>query len=68
MAEGMRMEDVSRIAYQLIRALDHCDRHNILHRDVKVRFVLIFKIDLRPRLLISCIVLISNTAPEYNVR
>ncbi|KAL3763467.1 hypothetical protein ACHAW5_002719 [Stephanodiscus triporus] len=35
MAEGLRMEDVSRIAYQLLSALDHCDRHNILHRDLK---------------------------------
>eukprot|EP00571_Detonula_confervacea_P016967 CAMPEP_0172302390 /NCGR_PEP_ID=MMETSP1058-20130122/4086_1 /TAXON_ID=83371 /ORGANISM="Detonula confervacea, Strain CCMP 353" /LENGTH=474 /DNA_ID=CAMNT_0013012833 /DNA_START=120 /DNA_END=1544 /DNA_ORIENTATION=- len=35
MAEGLRTEDVSRIAYQLLSAVDHCDRHNILHRDIK---------------------------------
>ncbi|KAL7548484.1 hypothetical protein ACHAWF_011766 [Thalassiosira exigua] len=34
-AEGLRTEDVSRIAYQLLSAVDHCDRHNILHRDIK---------------------------------
>ena len=68
MADGMRTEDVSRIAYQLLSALDHCGRHNILHRDIKVRFELTFKIDSRPRLLTSCIFSISNTAPEYNVR
>lgn len=35
MAEGLRTEDVSRIAYQLLSAVDHCDKHNILHRDIK---------------------------------
>mmetsp|Transcript_337 Transcript_337/g.657 ORF Transcript_337/g.657 Transcript_337/m.657 type:complete len:474 (-) Transcript_337:470-1891(-) len=35
MAEGLRTEEVSRIAYQLLSAVDHCDRHNILHRDIK---------------------------------
>lgn len=35
MAEGLRTEEVSRIAYQLVAAVDHCDRHNILHRDIK---------------------------------
>lgn len=35
MAEGLRTEEVSRIAHQLLSAVDHCDRHNILHRDIK---------------------------------
>ena len=35
MAEGLRTEDVSRIAYQLLSAVDHCDKHNIFHRDIK---------------------------------
>ncbi|KAL7534491.1 hypothetical protein ACHAXR_007223 [Thalassiosira sp. AJA248-18] len=35
MAEGLRTEDVSRIAYQLLSALNHCESHNILHRDLK---------------------------------
>mmetsp|Transcript_18866 Transcript_18866/g.39697 ORF Transcript_18866/g.39697 Transcript_18866/m.39697 type:complete len:476 (-) Transcript_18866:331-1758(-) len=35
MADGLRTEDVSRIAYQLLSAIDHCDRHNVLHRDIK---------------------------------
>mmetsp|Transcript_4014 Transcript_4014/g.7669 ORF Transcript_4014/g.7669 Transcript_4014/m.7669 type:complete len:474 (+) Transcript_4014:208-1629(+) len=35
MAEGLRTEEVSRIAYQLLSAVDHCDRHNIIHRDIK---------------------------------
>lgn len=33
--EGLRTEDVSRMAFQLLSAVDHCDRHNILHRDIK---------------------------------
>jgi len=35
MAEGLRTEDVSRIAHQLLSAVDHCDRHNVIHRDIK---------------------------------
>jgi len=35
MADGLRTEDVSRIAFQLLSAVDHCDKHNILHRDIK---------------------------------
>lgn len=34
-SEGLRTEDVSRIAFQLLSAVDHCERHNILHRDIK---------------------------------
>jgi len=33
--EGLRTEDVSRMAFQLLSAVDHCDRYNILHRDIK---------------------------------
>lgn len=33
--EDLTTEDVSRISYQLISAIDHCCQHNILHRDVK---------------------------------
>lgn len=36
MADGLRTEDVSRIAYQLLSAVDHCARHNVVHRDIKV--------------------------------
>jgi serine/threonine protein kinase len=28
-------DDVSRIAYQLLSAIDHCSKHRILHRDIK---------------------------------
>lgn len=35
MAEGLRTEDVSRIAYQLLSSVAHCEKHNILHRDIK---------------------------------
>lgn len=35
MTEGLRTEDVSRIAYQLLSAVDHCEKNNILHRDIK---------------------------------
>lgn len=34
-SEGLRTEDVSRMAYQLLSAVDHCDQYNILHRDIK---------------------------------
>ncbi|KAL3797643.1 hypothetical protein HJC23_013475 [Cyclotella cryptica] len=32
---GLRTEDVSRISYQLLSAVDHCDKHGVIHRDVK---------------------------------
>ena len=35
---GMRTEDVSRISYQLLTAVDHCAKHGIIHRDIKVRY------------------------------
>eukprot|EP00538_Stauroneis_constricta_P011413 CAMPEP_0119557602 /NCGR_PEP_ID=MMETSP1352-20130426/9227_1 /TAXON_ID=265584 /ORGANISM="Stauroneis constricta, Strain CCMP1120" /LENGTH=659 /DNA_ID=CAMNT_0007604735 /DNA_START=100 /DNA_END=2079 /DNA_ORIENTATION=+ len=33
--EDLRTEDVSRICFQLIDALAHCAKHNVLHRDIK---------------------------------
>jgi len=33
--EDLRTEDISRIAYQLLSAIDHCAKSNILHRDIK---------------------------------
>ena len=33
--ESLRTEDVSRVAFQLLSAVDHCARHNIIHRDIK---------------------------------
>ena len=32
---GLRINDVSRIAFQLIDAVDHCAKHNVIHRDIK---------------------------------
>ena len=32
---GLRTEDVSRICYQLLSAVDHCARHRVIHRDIK---------------------------------
>jgi len=32
---GIRTEDASRIAYQLLSAVDHCAKHNVIHRDIK---------------------------------
>jgi len=32
---GLRTEDVSRISYQLLSAVDHCARHGVIHRDIK---------------------------------
>jgi serine/threonine protein kinase len=34
-AHDLRTEDVSRIAYQLLSACDHCFRHRVIHRDIK---------------------------------
>jgi serine/threonine protein kinase len=31
----LRTEDISRIAYQLLDAVNHCNNHNIIHRDLK---------------------------------
>lgn len=32
---NLRTEDVSRIAFQLLSAVNHCASHNIIHRDIK---------------------------------
>jgi serine/threonine protein kinase len=34
-SEDLRTEDVSRIAFQLLSAVDHCAKHGIIHRDIK---------------------------------
>mmetsp|Transcript_19415 Transcript_19415/g.27445 ORF Transcript_19415/g.27445 Transcript_19415/m.27445 type:complete len:654 (+) Transcript_19415:248-2209(+) len=31
----LRTEDVSRIAFQLLDAVNHCDEHKVIHRDIK---------------------------------
>lgn len=33
--QGLRTEDVSRIAFQLLSAIHHCAKNGIIHRDVK---------------------------------
>lgn len=33
--QELRTEDVSRIAYQLLSAVDHCARNGVIHRDIK---------------------------------
>jgi calcium-dependent protein kinase len=35
MADGLRTEDVSRMAFQLLSAVAHCDKYNVCHRDIK---------------------------------
>ena len=35
--EGLRTEDVSRMSFQLLDAVNHCAKHGIIHRDIKVR-------------------------------
>merc|ERR1719296_568416 len=40
MAKGLRTEDVSRVAFQLLSAVDQCERYNILHRDIKPENIL----------------------------
>jgi serine/threonine protein kinase len=32
---GLRTEDVSRISFQLLSAVDHCAKHGVIHRDIK---------------------------------
>ena len=33
--EDLRTEDVSRISFQMLDAIAHCAKHNIIHRDIK---------------------------------
>ena len=33
--EDLRTDDVSRIAFQMLDAVDHCAKHDIIHRDIK---------------------------------
>jgi serine/threonine protein kinase len=33
--EDLRTDDVSRIAFQLLSAVDHCAKHHVIHRDIK---------------------------------
>lgn len=33
--EDLRTEDVSRVASQMLDAINHCAKHNIIHRDIK---------------------------------
>jgi len=33
--EDLRTDDVSRISYQLLSAVDHCAKNNVIHRDIK---------------------------------
>jgi hypothetical protein len=33
--EDLRTDDVSRISFQMLDAIAHCARHNIIHRDIK---------------------------------
>lgn len=32
---GLRSDDVSRVAFQLFSAVDHCKKHKVIHRDIK---------------------------------
>lgn len=33
--EDLRTEDISRISYQLLDAVNHCQKNNVIHRDLK---------------------------------
>mmetsp|Transcript_12649 Transcript_12649/g.19156 ORF Transcript_12649/g.19156 Transcript_12649/m.19156 type:complete len:617 (-) Transcript_12649:97-1947(-) len=42
-AEGLRTEDVSRMAFELLDAVNHCAKHGIIHRDIKPENVMFKK-------------------------
>ena len=68
MAEGLRTEDVSRIAFQLLSAVAHCDKHNILHRDIKPENIM-FKANTKTaelRLIdFGCAIMDEESAKEH---
>lgn len=35
---GLRTEDVSRMSFQLLDAVNHCAKHGVIHRDIKVSY------------------------------
>ena len=39
--DGIRTEDISRIAYQLLSAVDHCAKHGVIHRDIKPENIMV---------------------------
>jgi serine/threonine protein kinase len=39
--EDIRSEDISRIAFQLFSAIDHCHAHGVIHRDIKPESVML---------------------------
>ena len=39
--EDLRTDDVSRIAFQMLDAVNHCAKHNIIHRDIKPENIMI---------------------------
>ena len=41
--EDLRTEDISRISFQILSAVDHCAKNNIIHRDIKVRRIELFE-------------------------
>ena len=39
--DSIRTEDASRIAYQLLSAVDHCAKHGVIHRDIKPENIMV---------------------------
>jgi serine/threonine protein kinase len=68
--DELRTEDVSRIAYQLLSAVNHCPSNGVIHRDIKAENVMFCSSDSQAELRLidfGCGVLDKQTRSSTNL-